>query len=261
MRISRVLVSVVALTIATSALAQDVSEDWEVSHDPRTKTVFAFIPTTSGLTIGFRCVDGSYGAIIGGLPEAPRNMQVRTLGITTKDRNRSSRWTVTTDRTAVVADYPAQLARQLREGGNVSILIPGGADGGRNLRHDLVLPASSSAIDETLTACNRPTDDPRDDLLPAIGENGLPSGMIWSRAPTPRFPRNNYAQGLAVVTCVVTPTGGLNECEVESEFPTDGRFGSAALTAAREATVNSPGETRGQYAPRLIGFRVNFRMP
>jgi hypothetical protein len=165
---------------------------------------------------------------------------------------------VTTDRTAALADYPAPLARALRQGGPVSIVIPGGAGDGRNLRHELVLPASTAAVDETLSACSRPLVDPRDELLPDIGENGLPGGVTWARSPRPYFPATNYAQGYAVLSCVVQPDGGLDQCEVESEFPLDGGFGRTALRAMPPARIVSPGEPPGQYAPRIIGLRINY---
>ncbi len=249
------------LTGATATLAQDVADDWEMVRRPERKTVFAFIPTSTGLTIGFRCVDGVYGAIIGGLPEAPRGARVRTLRIGVNDREaKPSTWSVTTDRTVALADYPSSMARGLREGGAVSVVIPGGGGEGRNLRHQLTLPASSAAIDETLTACGRPLEDPRDALLPEITESGLPDGVTWARAPRPSYPRNNYAGGFAVVTCVVQPAGGVEQCEIESEFPDDAGFGRAALRSTRDARIVSPGETPGQYAPRMVGFRVSFTM-
>lgn len=246
---------------AGSALAQDTADDWEVIRQPERDSVFAYVPTSTGLTIGFRCIDGVYGAIIAGLPEAPRNAEIRTLRIRIGDEEaRDSVWNVSTDRTIALADYPASLARSMREGGTINIIVPGGGGEGRNLRHELDLPASSAAIDETLTACERPTEDPRDALLPEITESGLPGGVNWARPPAPSYPRNNYQRGYAVLTCVVQPDGALAQCEVESEFPTDGRFGRNALRGTANARIVSPGETPGQYAPRIIGFRVNFRM-
>lgn len=256
------LAPIALLAIAGSALAQDAAEDdWEIIRQPERKSVIAFIPTSTGLTIGFRCIDGVYGAIMGGLPEAPRNARIRTLQFMGEDGEaRSSTWSVTTDRTVALADYPASLARSLREGGPVSIVIPGGGGEGRNLRHNLTLPASSVAIDETLAACNRPSVDPRDELLPEIAEDGLPAGVTWSRAPRPSYPQTNYAEGFAVISCVVQPDGAVAQCQVESEHPNDGRFGRNALRATDDARIVSPGETLGQYAPRMIGFRVNYRM-
>ena len=253
--------TLIVLASAGAALAQDVTDDWEMIRQPEQKTVMAFIPMDSGLTIGFRCVDGVYGAVIAGLPAASRNARTRILGISVGDDHaHDTVWNVATEPTVAVADYPAPLARELRTGGQISILIPNGAGDGRNLRHNLVLPASTAAIDETLTACNRPTVDPRDELLPEIEEDGLPAGVTWAAPSRPRYPRTNYSEGSAVLSCVVQPDGGLDQCVVESEFPVDGRFGAAALRGAQNARIASPGETPGQYAPRMIAFRNNFRM-
>lgn len=259
MRLSAV--PVVALVAAAgAALAQDATDDWEVIRQPERNSVFAYIPTTTGLTIGFRCIDGAYGAIIAGLPEATRNTRTRQISFVVGDHPHPMTFSVTTDRTVAIADYPASLARNMREGGDIGIVIVGGADGGRNLRHNLEIPASSAAIDETLTACHRPLDDPRDDLLPLIAANGLPDGVNWSVPPRPTYPRTNYSEGFAVVSCAVQPDGAVAQCQIESEFPDDGGFGRNALRAMDDARINSPNETAGQYAPRIIGFRVNYQM-
>lgn len=253
-----------ALCIAAAApvLAQDSGDDWELVRQPDEKSVLAFVPMTSGLAIGFRCVDGDYGAVIAGLPEAGRRDQTRTLRIKIGDGEfTDTRWNVTTDRAVAIADYPAPLARRMRAGGLVSIVIPGGAEGGRNLRHELDLPVSSAAIDETLNACGRPLTDPRDALLPEIEADGLPDGVTWARPPRPRYPSmTRYAQGYAVLSCLVRPDGGTRDCVVESEFPTNAGFGRNALRGAEDARVNSPGEIPGQYAPRIVAFRVTYRM-
>lgn len=257
----KIVSTLVLVAGAGTALAQDAPDDWEMIRQPDRKTVVAFVPLSSGLTIAFRCVDGVYGAIIGGLPEANRSTKTRTLTISVNGGEPDdTRWNVTTDRRAVLADYPAPFARELREGGAVSIVIPRGAADGRNLRHNLTLPASSTAIDETLTACGRPLEDARDALLPEIAEGGLPDGVTWGRQPRPVYPQTNYAEGYAVLSCVVEPDGKPSQCQVESEFPHDAGFGRNALRSVEAARLVSPGETPGQYAPRMIGFRVQYRM-
>jgi hypothetical protein len=167
-------------------------------------------------------------------------------------------WNVTTDRTVAIADYPSAFARHLRKGGPLKIMIPGGAGNGRNLRHDLVLSPSSAAIEETLTRCRVPLEDPRDALLPDIDDRGLPAGMNWARAPRPRYPNTNYATGYAVMTCVADADGELGQCQIESEQPAKSRFGEAALRAMPDARVSSTTEPTGRITSRLIGFRVNF---
>lgn len=257
---SKAMGLILALGAASGALAQDTPQDWDLIRQPENRTTIAYLELSSGLTIGFRCVDGAYGAIVAGLPAARRNETIRTLGLQIRDRPlKDTRWTVTRDRSSALADFPASLARSFREGGPVSLVVPGGAEGGRNLRYNIPLPASPAAINETLTACEKPLVDPRDELLPEVAEDGLPDGLVWERPPRPRHPANNYASGYAVVSCVVQPDGRVDACEVESEFPLDGRYGRNALAAMPDARVVSPNETPGQYAPRMIGFRVQYR--
>lgn len=254
--------SALALVVALPALAQDQEQDWEMLRDPAKKTVVAYMPLTTGLSIGVRCTDNVLGAVIAGLPEAPRGQKTRQMVMIFGDGHAHPwRWNVTTNRTVAVADYPAPFARELREGGRLQITIPGGAGNGRALRHDLALPPSNAAIDEVLSACGKPTVDPRDALLPDIEEGGLPGGVTWARRPSVSWPMNSrYGEGYAVVTCLANPDGSLSQCAVESEHPADGVFGGAALRAAGRARINSPNESPGALAPRMIGFRVNFIM-
>ena len=249
-----------ALAVATSAVAQEAPADWDVHRDPENQSIVAFVPMTTGLIIGVRCNKGSFDAIIAGLPEASRNERTRTLRIGFEnDHTHDTRWNVTTDRTVAIADYPAPFARKLREGGAMTITIPNGGGEGRNLRHEIELPPSNAAVDETLAACDRPLVDPRDALLPEIEDNGLPSGVTWSREPRPRFPRSAYAAGYVVVSCVMTPNGGLDQCVLETQQPADSAFGAAVLRSMDTARLTSPNEVVGQYAPRIIAFRVQFR--
>lgn len=255
----RLVPALAVLAVAASALAQDVPVDWDMQRDPATETVVAYVPMTTGLVIGVRCVKGDFAAIIAGLPEARRGERTRTLRIGSPDHLHDSRWNVTTDRTVAIADYPARFARNLREGGAVSILIPGGGGEGRNLRHDIELPRSSAAIDEVLTACDRPLVDPRDALLPEIEEGGLPSGVTWQRRPRPVFPQSAYASGYAVVSCMATAEGRLEQCILEAQHPADSAFGRAALRSTGDARLTSPNEPEGRMTPRMVAFRFNFR--
>jgi hypothetical protein len=259
MRMLRFLTPLAALAAASSALAQDAPADWDVQRDPATQTLVAYVPMTTGLVIGVRCVKGDFAAIIAGLPEAGRNERIRTLRIGAPDHLHDSRWNVTTERSVAIADYPAPFARRLREGGPLSILVPGGGGEGRNLRHDIELPRSSAAIDEVLTACDRPLVDPRDALLPEIEEGGLPSGATWARRPRPVFPQSAYASGYAVVSCLATAEGRLEQCVLEAQHPADSAFGRVALRSTADARLSSPNEPEGQFTPRMVAFRFNFQ--
>ena len=167
------------------------------------------------------------------------------------------RWNVTTDPTAAIADFPAPFARRLRQGGRLQVRIADGAGPGRPIRHDLTLPPSGGAIDQTLSACGRPLDDRRDSDLKAVAEGGLTVGARWGRRINPRFPNTRYAEGFVTVSCVASPAGRLSDCQVEAQHPGDGRFGQAVLRAAEDATIayDVPPKT-----PGLVAFRVNFIM-
>ena len=251
------------LAVALPAMAQDAAEpDWDITRDPAKKSVIAYIPLTTGLALAVRCVDGALDSVIAGLPTYPQGRPTRPLHIAFGDDPlRETNWNVTTERTVAIADYPSAFARSLRKGGPLKIMIPRGADDGRNLVHNLTLPPSSAAIAETMAACNVPVEDPRDALLPDIDERGLPAGITWARAPRPQYPNTNYATGYAVLTCVADAQGALNQCRIESEHPAKSRFGEASLRAMRVARIASSTEPTGQITPRMIAFRVNFYMP
>ena len=248
-------------TEATPSDAPAPDADWTLLRDRGKKSLIAYIPVTTGLMLAVRCVDGALDGVITGLPQYPAGRPTRPLGLAFGDEPiQRTRWSVTTDRTVAISDYPARFARSLKRGGSLKILIPGGAEDGRNLRHDLTLPASGSAIEQTLAACNRPLEDPRDDLLPDIEDNGLPAGLTWARRPWGRYPNTNYASGYAVVSCVAQTDGSLQQCELESEQPPRSRFGEVALRATRDARLDVTGENAGRALPRMIAFRANFYM-
>lgn len=259
----RFIVFGLMLAAALPAVAQDAAEpDWDLLRDPAHKSLVAYIPVTTGLALAVRCVDGDFDAVIAGLPAYAQGRPTRPLHLAFGDDPlRETNWNVTTERTVAIADYPSAFARSLRKGGPLKIMIPRGATDGRNLVHNLTLPPSSAAIAETMAACNRPLEDPRDALLPDIEERGLPAGITWARAPRPRYPNTNYARGYAVLTCVAGQDGALSQCEIESEQPAKSRFGEASLRAMRDARIASDAEPTGHIRPRMIAFRVNFYMP
>ncbi|NJC41233.1 hypothetical protein GGQ87_001491 [Brevundimonas alba] len=254
----RALVLLTASAVALPALAQDTSGDWDISRDPAKRMVLAYTTFDNGLSVGFRCIDGSFNAVIAGLP--PSRDERRTLDLAFRDDEaHPTMWTSTTDSSVVVSDFPAPLAREFRQGGALKLTVPRGAADGRNLRYDVELPTSSAAVDEALTACGRPLVDPRDAELEAIGETGLTGELVWDRAPRPRYPSSRYASGFVVTTCMTTPQGALRDCVVEMEHPHDGRFGRAALEGAEHARVRNPNE--GQPVPVVrMSFRTIFRM-
>ena len=255
----RALVLVTACAVALPAVAQDSAADWDISRDPARKTVLAYTQFDNGLSVGFRCVDGSFNAVIAGLPPSRDDRRMLELAFR-DDESHETMWSSTTDSSVVVGDFPAPLAREFRQGGALKLTVPRGAADGRNLRYEVVLPASGAAVDEALTACGRPLVDPRDAELEAIGASGLTGGVVWDRGPRPRYPSSRYASGFVVVTCVTTPEGRLRDCVVEMEHPQDGRFGEATLDAAERARVRNAEDRNLPVPVRRISFRTHFRM-
>jgi len=253
-----------SVLIAQPVHAQDAAPDWDLIRDERQKLIMAYTVFDVDLGITFRCVDGGYDAVIGGLPPAG-DAETRPLTLifeAREDHPHPQTWNVAVEDTMAVSPLPAPLARQLRTGGRLQIVVPGGAGEGRNLRYDLILPASSSAIDETLTACGWPLVDPRDATLAGLDDDGLPSGLRWTRRPRPSYPSENrvYERGFAVATCVTQPDGRLSDCVIETEHPRDGGFGEAVLSAARRARVGPADGSNDPLPPTRLMFRTNFRM-
>jgi hypothetical protein len=256
----RALTVLLACAVALPALAQDASADWDLAQDERKKLLVAYTRFDNGLSIGTRCADGGFEAVISGLPPAGR-ASTRPLRIAFGDDDLSdSRWGVATDDTIAISELPAPFARELRAGGRLRILVPDGALDGRNLLYDLTLPASSGSIDQTLTACGRPLVDPRDAELEALEEDGVPRNLAWAVRPQPDFPSTRYARGFAVATCVSNPDGSLRDCTIESEHPRDGRFGQAALAAVRRARLQNLADPGAPLPVTRVLYRTHFVM-
>lgn len=250
----------VLTALAAAGPAAGQSADWDLHRDERNKSFMAYTMFSNGLGIGFRCLDGSFGAVISGLP--PSRQERQTLRLQFRDDGAyGSGWTTTTEDTVAVGDYPAPLAREFRQGGQLRLTVPGGAAGGRDLQYAVELPPSNDAIDQVLTACDRPLVDPRDAELDAIAENGLPYGLVWARPPRPSFPsRSRYAAGFVVTSCITDPDGSLRDCQIEMQHPQDSDFGEATLRAIRRARVENS-ETRGAPLPTArVAFRTIYQM-
>lgn len=253
-----------ALILPAVATAQDAAApavalpaDWDMIRDARKKMVAAYVGLNSGVSVVLRCSNGVYDALLSGLPEAKD--ETRELRLSYDDHSHAETWNVATNRGVALSPMPAPFARKLRKGGLVSIVVPEGGGPGLNLRHNLHLPPSSAAVDETLTACGRPLEDPRDADLPDPGAGGLSAGVNWAEAPRPRYPFPAlYTGGFAMLSCMAQPDGRLDACIVESEFPVDGRFGESALRGTRDARLRS--SDGSPITPRLIVFRTNFKM-
>jgi TonB family protein len=248
--------------IAGPALAQAVGDDdWDFSRDPARKAVVAAATFDSGVGLAARCVDGAYDVLFSGLP--PVSTALRTLTFTYAGAPPvENSWAVGSDGTSAFSDLPAPLARRLRAGGRVEVTVPA-ANGQPAKRFVLELPRSERAIDETLTACDRPLSDPRDTLLtPLVPASGPGNGVRWETPPSMAFPeramRRNVETGAVTLSCLVKANGRLDDCVVETERPAGVGFGQAALDGARRARLASTSGEAVAQAGGAVTYRATF---
>lgn len=257
-------VPALAVAVALPALAQDAAADWDLLVQPENRLTAAHTLYDNGLLLATRCHQGVFQAMIGGLPEAPPAKDLwsaqRTLGIGIGDKPVVDyRFMIGQNRQVVFAELPASLARSMREGGPMEIVVAGAGEGGRNLRYVMDLPPSNTAIDQTLADCGRPLVDPRDAELEALPDDGLPRNIRWRKKPDIYYPEGRtYTAGFAVTTCLARPDGRVTDCVVETEFPADGGFGAAAMRGARSGRLEN--KDGGPVPLTRIAFRANFDM-
>ncbi len=251
----------VAALSGSTAAAQSGADDWDLTENAERRLIAASATFSTGVTIVLRCANGQYDALIGGLPPVATGTSCRTVSLQFGEGPASEgQWFVGTNPTAAISRLPARLARELRDGGMVKVRVADPAAGSR-VRYDLDLPASAVNIDRTLAACDRPTEDVRDALVEDLGENGLPGGIEWARAPEPRYPSGRtFERGLVTLSCLNTPNGRLQDCVVESEYPLAGGFARSALAGLERARIRVAGAPDAPVPARMILFNVNFRM-
>lgn len=258
------LAAILAIAVAVPALAQDAEADWDLLIQPENRLTAAHTLYDNGLLLATRCHQGVFQVMIGGLPEAPPAKDLlsaqRTLGIGIDDKPVVDyRFMIGQNRQIAFAELPAMLARSMRSGGPMEIVVSGAGEGGRNLRYVMELPRSNTAIDQTLADCGRPLVDPRDAELEALPDDGLPKNIQWRKKPDIYYPAGRtYTAGFAVTTCMARPDGRVTDCVVETEFPADGGFGAAAMRGARSGRLEN--KNGGPVPLTRISFRANFDM-
>lgn len=258
MRIGLILASL--LSLAGPAAAQDASvgDDWDLIQQPERRLTMAATTFDNGVAIAARCLDGSYDVVLAGLPPAEGPMRRLRVGLNDAEPHDES-WSVTDNPTVSLSDFPLYFSRQLREGGQLNVIVPG-ENGQPNRRYVLDLPASAGAIDAALTACRKPLTDTRSAITPWVPEDGSIVGLTWAQRPRPTYPQRaqerGIAAGRAVISCVVQAEGRVGDCIVESEHPAGYDFGEESIRAAERARIVSP--THPDEARAAIGRRISF---
>lgn len=95
----------------------------------------------------------------------------------------------------------------------------------------------------------------------------LDAAPDWVRKPTSQdmsaaWPYDAYRRGLsgdATISCLVTPAGTLEDCEVVTESPAGEGFGAAALSLAPSFALK-PGRRDGQAVRSAVQIPIRFQM-
>lgn len=253
----------------TPAPAATPADTWVLTRLREGNTLLATAPFSNGVTVVARCSNNLFALILAGLPEpTDPKAQSRSLTLLVGDDavEKSTAWSVATDRTAAFSRLPAPMARRLAQGGALQIIVPAPPNG-RRTRYVMDLTESVSAVQEVLSHCGRPLVDPGDEEALADA-NDLPARFRWLAVPAVSFPAQasslGEAGGSATLTCDVNRQGWLRNCDIENEFPEGSGFGQAARRAAPTGRVALTAE--GVAAGRTLGdgrmtFTLNFRTP
>lgn len=259
----RPLLALALCALALPALAQDAAADWDLVREGQdVSAVMAFDP---GLTFIARCMDRRLDLLIAGLPSAPDGAGSRRIRLAWGEAPAAeTNWIVGRDRTVAASYTPAWLTRSLRAGGELR-LTAGHTPDAPGTQYRYAIDPSASAINEVLTACATPLDDPRDAQMAAAIDPATPESLDWIQRPLPEYPGSAEARGIrngeALLTCFIEPDGSFSECRVESESRSGVGFGTSAVRSMREARV-APASARppsGQ-AKRLVTAMIRFSL-
>ncbi len=241
------------------------AQDWVVTRLRERDTLIASASFDNGITIAARCSGKAFALILTGLPEVDRSETMRQLILLVGEdaEEHPYTWTVASDRTVAFSRAPAILTRRLIEGGVFQVIVPG-EPGGPRTRYVMSLSPSESALQQALTHCDRPVENPRDATL--IGDaKGLPTGLTWERMPVVEFPSASVHGasngGSVTMSCLVGSGRRLCECICEDEFPAGFNLSQAVRRSLGAARIGQNEEARAAGIPlegQMVLFTVLF---
>lgn len=250
------VVILTALTLAGPATAQEASGDWDLTTDPERQLTLATLNFGAN-QIALRCRAGALDLLLTGVP--PTDTALRPVRVTAGlIQNESQLWLTWAGRPIASPAEPERLARQLRAGGELDILLEATEAGARSHRYRLPVPASATSVDRVLTACSVPLTDDWD-----LRPRAEPELIVWASRPRPDFPSLAMERGLEQaevrLVCLVAAEGALNDCRVVSEMPAGAGFGRSAQRSAERALLGLP-EDEGAVIGKVISFTIRFRV-
>ena len=231
--------------------AQDAGDDWDFGENREQKLSIAAV-SFENFGVAVRCMDGSLSVLMAGLPEdgGRRTLSYR-IG---QGPEHASDWISARGATTAFAFWPRAVARDLSEGGRLTVTVPTDS-GQRRITADL--PPSRAAVARVFQACGRELTSA--ETLDAPREQNF-GGLEWVREPDGSFPdRARYADGIAAVQCRVRANGHLSGCTIESEFPEGSGFGRAAVLAGHRTGKVGPADGgTADIEGRLINYTMRY---
>lgn len=251
----RLIPALLLLAAASPAVAQDPSEDWDLTANAERHLTLATLDFGDNV-LALRCQAGTLDLLLTGVPISIGATRAATVSAGSI-MDETQTWTALPGQPVVGAAEPARLARQLRAGGPLDVRLAPEDAADRPRRYQLTAPRSERAVNTVLTACGEPLDEPRD-LIARLSPVNAPS---WAALPLPAFPDNpiarNAGRGRVTLSCVIDTDWGLTDCRVEAENPTGAGFGDSALRSARDARL-TPTTDGVDGRGRLIHFTMRF---
>lgn len=259
----RAIASLIVALTASSANAQDVTDDWALTADQGRNLMLATAAYSTGQTIAVRCQAGTLDVLVTALPVVAG--QMRFVETTVGERPpESASWFSGEAGAAILSSAPGPTARALRAGGRLQLSVALDTENDGPMRqYAFDLPGQSASLDRVLDACNTPKTDARDDLPRWMRSRGY-AGEFWIRRPIPEYPMEaigaRIRSGYAVVSCVFSADGRPRQCQVESESDRRAGFGQSAVRAMATGRISLTVE--GGPRPGELGvFTMRFQAP
>lgn len=249
--IFRVLLAASAMGAAGSAGAQD-GDDWDYGHSAEQNASVAAV-TFDTMGVAVRCMNDTLSVLLSGMPAGSGE---RSLKVAVGEQGEEdSLWVSARDSGTLFAVWPRALAHDLALGGRLSVAVP---DGERVVRYAVELPASEAAIGRVLEACGQTLYGPVNDAPEGVNM----AGLEWASPPEINFPgQSRYEGGIAAIVCTTRANGELEDCAIESEFPTGSGFGRAStLGAHRSGRVRPVAGGDSVREGRRIAFLTRFSL-
>lgn len=249
---------ILGLALASPALAQEASEDWDLTTNPEQQLTLATLDFGDNV-LALRCRAGALDLLLTGVPVSTgetRKVRISAGAIAAEEQV----WAAQPGQPVLGASEPARLARQLRAGGQLDLLLEPEDAADRPRRFRLTAPASVRVVNTVLTACGQPLDEPRD-LLARVTSG---PDTIWVVQPRVDFPTHPGAEAAAPasvqVVCMIGERLVLQDCFPEAESAPGFGFGPNAAVGAARARLGPPADgtdLRG----RLFRLKVRFTVP